>query len=158
MNETNDSDRAAATRLWNFVTAESPHLALLTTVRPDGAPHATWMGAARCDDPDTLLTITSPDSDKVVNIRANPKVEWLTGSPDRKELLYLMGEAEVVEDVAEIKRCWQAIPGKGKTFFIRYYNSGIGFAVVKTRVKQAVYVVPEENRKTHFEVAELHPS
>lgn len=151
-----DSDRAAAARLWKFSAEGLPQIALLSTVDPAGRPHATWMGISRCDEENTILTITSPDSDKVTNIRANPKVEWMLSTGDRKELLYLEGKAEVIEDVAEIKRAWQSIPGKGKAFFLRYYNSGIGFSVIKTRAKSAIYVIPEECRKTRFAIHDLN--
>ena len=155
MSSESDTERRAASQLWNLRTPENPRLALLTTVSPESAPHATWMGTTRTDDDDIILTITSPDSKKVKNIRANPKVEWLITSHDRKELLYLEGKAEVVDDVAEIKRCWQEIPGKGKAFFLQYYNSGIGFAIIKTTVESAIYAVPEDCRKTKFAISEL---
>ena len=155
MSSDHDSDRAAAARLWKFSTEGSPQIALLSTADPSGRPHATWMGISRSEEADTILTITSPDSDKVKNIRANPKVEWMLSTGDRKELLYLEGEAAIVEDIAEIKRQWQSIPGKGKAFFLRYYNSGIGFSVIKTRVDSAIYMIPEEYRKTRFAIHEL---
>ena len=150
MSSESDSDRLAAARLWNRQKAGTPRLALLTTVGPDGGPHATWMGMARTEEEDTVLTITSPDSDKVRNIRAQPRVEWLITSSDRKELLYLNGKAEVIDDVPEMKRCWKMMPGKEKAFFLRYYNSGIGFSVIRTKVESVVYVVPEECRKTRY--------
>ena len=117
------------------------------------------MGTARVEEePDTLLTITSPDSEKVANIRANPKIEWLIAPPDRSAILYLECEAVIVDDVAEIKRYWKTMPGKEKTFFIRYYNSGIGFSIIRSTVRSAVYVVPEEFRKSRFPIAELNES
>ncbi|MCB1232796.1 MAG: pyridoxamine 5'-phosphate oxidase family protein [Verrucomicrobiae bacterium] len=149
-----DSD--AAKRIFGQMRVGKPAVAMLSTVSPEGRPHATWMFASRSKDPGIeILTITSPDSDKVKNVRVNSKVEWLLTSQDRMENLYLEGEAEMVDDVAEIKRLWEMIEGKERAFFMRYYNSGMGFAIIRTRVNSAVYAVPEEYRKVRYAIEEL---
>ena len=130
--------------------------AILTTVSPEGRPHATWMATLGSSDVREIATITSPDSEKVKNIRANPRVEWLFTAPDRRSVVCVEGSAEIVEDVAEIKRCWAMIGNKEQAFFLRFFNSAMGFAVVKTTVETAVYGVPAENLKVRIPVDELN--
>lgn len=113
------------------------------------------MGAISAPEPGQILSLTSPDSRKVGNLRENPKVEWMFSEMNRKKLLYLGGRAELVEDVADLKECWKNIPGKGQAFFLRYFNSGPGFAVIRTRVESVVLVVPEEFRKVSIPLSEL---
>lgn len=128
---------------------------LMTTVSEGGRPHATWMGAFAVDSWREIVTITSPDSKKVENIYANPMVEWLLMTPNNQALVYLEGSAHIVEDPREIKRCWQKIPDKQQAFFLQYFNSGIGFAVIKTWVESICYCVPTENRKATISPADL---
>lgn len=149
-------DLDAAKRLFGQFRPGKPAVALFATISEEGRPHVTWMFASRSLDPGVeILTITSPDSDKVKNVHANSPVEWLLTSQDRMENLYLEGDAEVVEEVAEIKRLWDMVEGKESAFFMRYYNSGMGFTIIRTRVKTAVYAVPEEYRKVRYPIEDL---
>lgn len=126
--------------------------AVLSTVGPDGAPHASWMGTLSADRLRELVTITSPDSDKVANLSKNPKVEWMFTNAAKTNVVYLRGEAEVVEDVEEVKREWEGIKDKGRAYFLEHYNSGIGFSVIRTRVREIEFCVPEEFRKERIAV------
>lgn len=145
----NEEDLEVARRLMGQVQPGKASVILLSTISSRGRPHATWMFASRSTDPGIeILTITSPESQKVGYLAENPGVEWLLSSPDRMEQLYLEGEAEVVEDVGEIKRLWAMIGGKERAFFMKYYNSGIGFAILRTVVDRASLVYPEQYRRS----------
>ncbi len=149
-------DLESARQLMATMRPEKATVALLSTVSSEGRPHATWMFVSRSTDPGIeLLTITSPDSDKLGNIAANSAVEWLLTSSDRMKQLYLEGDAEIVEEVSEIKRLWNMIGGKDRAFFMKYYNSGMGFTIVRTRVRSACFAVPEEYRKTRIPIEDL---
>lgn len=114
------------------------------------------MFASRSTDTDSeILSITSPDSDKIQNLRANHQVEWLITSQDRLQQLYLEGEAEIVEKVSEIRKLWNMISDKQQLYFMKFYNSGLGFSIVRTRVTCVVYVAPEEKRKARFKIEQL---
>lgn len=149
-------DLEAARELLATLGADKATTALFSTVSESGRPHTAWMFASRSTDPGIeILTITSPDSDKVRNLHANAEAEWLVTSKDRMEQLYLEGKAVVVEDIPEIKRLWNMIGGKERVYFMKYYNSGLGFAIVRTRVSAVVYSRPEEYRKARFTVEEI---
>jgi len=152
------TDRKIAAELWQSLKPGHTLLAMLTTASSEGVPHATWMGTIGMPNSSRILTITSPDSLKVRNIRENPSVEWLISRMSRQELLYLRGTAQIVEDVAEQKRYWQEIPGKGQAFFLRYFNTGPGFAIIRTEIESAVLVVPEEFRSVPIGLEDLQPA
>ncbi len=149
------SDRKIAAKLWRSLHSERPFLAMLTTASAEGVPHATWMGTVLSPDPGEILTLTSPDSLKISNLRQNPAVEWLISEINRKELLYLRGKAHVVEEVADLKRCWQRVSGKGQAFFLNYFNTNPGFAIIRTLVESAELVVPEDFRKVTISPGDL---
>ena len=141
--------------LSEFVGGE--RVALLTTVSKDGCPHATWMGTLGLLAQNELLTITSPDSEKVRNLRANPNVEWLFTSDDQHDLIYLKGTAEVLAEPSAIKTAWTSVNNLQRAFFLKYFNSGIGIAVVKTTVESVTHCVPMENRKEDFDSKDVWP-
>jgi general stress protein 26 len=129
------------------LVTEGDSEAVLTTVRPDGAPHATWMGTLSAKGLRELTTITSPDSEKIVTIRENPGVEWMFTNEEKTVVVYFRGQAELVEETGQVKACWEAIHDKGRAYFLAHYNSGIGFAVIKTKVSAVDYCIPQEFRK-----------
>jgi len=128
---------------------------ILTSVSPEGRPHATWMATMTSLNFRNLLTLTSPDSHKVENVRANPEVEWLFNDDEKRRLVYLVGRARVVDDVHSIKHAWELIPDKQRAFFLDHYNSGPGYAVIETVVEKVLYAVPAENFFEQIDPLEL---
>ncbi len=129
--------------------------AVLTTVSPRGKPHATWMGTVSPHDSFEILTITSPDSEKMKNIEMNPNVEWMFTDAAQETVIYMSGIISVVRGVEEIKAMWDLIPDKKRAFFLPFYNTGIGFALLKTKVESVTYCRPQENLKVELPVEGL---
>jgi len=127
------------------------HHPIVTTSSAAGQPHATWMSAVYSDNLSEILTITSPDSLKVRNVKETGNAEWMFTSSSKQHIVYLSGETEVVDDVVRIKQYWDLIPEKQHAFFLGYYNSGIGFAIIRTEVKEIVLCEPREFRKIQIE-------
>ncbi|MFV1995269.1 MAG: pyridoxamine 5'-phosphate oxidase family protein [Verrucomicrobiales bacterium] len=128
--------------------------AVLTTVTPEGRPHAMWMGTMCSDDLSELLTVTSPDSRKVTNIRANASVEWMFSDKDFEAIVYLRGHAVVVDDVARVKDAWEQIGDMHRAFFLDYFNSGMGFVVIETEVDSIEVSFPRECRTEQVPLVE----
>ena len=126
-------------------------LGVLCTRMPSGEPHACWMGTIALPRLDRVLTISSPDSRKVTNIRKYPAVEWMFLDEARETVLYLRGQARVVEEVAAIKSAWQELPDKSQAYFLPYQH-GAGFVLIETRVETLEALVPKENAKRTFSV------
>jgi general stress protein 26 len=80
----------------------------LTTVRPDGRPHATPLIAVWLDD--ALWFCTGPEERKARNLAANTNVVVTTGTDalDRGMDLVVEGEAVVVRDDAVLARAAEA--------------------------------------------------
>lgn len=156
MTETLDS--AAAARLANeivFCQLNGVGIALLTSADEEGKPHATWMATVAPTGKRQFVTLTSPDSRKVANIRSNPKVEWLFSSPDRFTMVYTEGSAQIILSPEEIRFYWNLMKQKDQAFFLDSYNSGMGFAIVRTEVDAVSLVLPRDNRKFSIDLDEF---
>ncbi len=136
----------AAARL----VADTP-LAIMATADENGEPHAVWMNAVVTSDLEEVIAVTMPGTDKVANLRGNPKAEWSFGSPSRETFVFLSGPTEILSG-EEAARCWDAIPGKS----IAYFRNAAGgesedpadYAVIRTRVRKVVYSRTIGYRKT----------
>jgi len=130
--------------------------ALLSTASAKGEPHATWMATiALPGDQGEMVTLTSPSSRKVANIRENPEIEWLFTDDAKRCLVYLKGVAEVVEDPAAIKAGWAALPDKERAYFLNFINSGIGFSVISSRIRKATLTIPRAGKSHAFSWEEI---
>lgn len=124
---------------------------LLVSADGEGRPHATWMATVAATEERQFVTLTSPDSRKVANIRANDKVEWLFSTPDKMQMVYANGTARIILSPEEIRHYWNLMKQKERAFFLDSYNSGMGFAIIRTDVEQVSLVFPEQNRKVEIE-------
>ncbi len=139
--------------LWRVVArlvADTP-LAMMATADGDGMPHAVWMNAMVSPDLEEVIAITMPGTDKVANLRANPRAEWSFASPSRETIVYLSGPTEILSG-DEAVRCWNTIPGKAAA----YYRNAAGgnsdnpaeYAVIRTQVRKVVHSRAIGYRKT----------
>lgn len=120
--------------------------AIVVTVSSEGRPHASWMGTLSSPNIETLLTLTSPNSRKVVNLLENPEVEWMFVNHGRTEVAYLRGRARVVQEPEEVERAWKLLKNKTQAFFMQYMpKRGMGFLVIETKVSEIELVVPKDN-------------
>jgi general stress protein 26 len=152
---TTPSEAAAAIREMLSVALYNHREAVLTTVDGAGRPHATWLGTVTTPDFAHLITLTGSQTDKVANIRANPHVEWMFTSADRKTIIYFQGQAEVVVDEASKNRYFQMVPEESRGFFMKYYRSGGDWCVIKTRIDSAVYCMPAAYTKVRLGFDEI---
>ena len=129
--------------------------ALFMTASADGDPHGTWMATlAIPGSTGELLTVTSAKSRKVQNIEENPKVEWLFTDERKRCLVYLRGEAEILANENAIERGWSALSNKDRAYFLRY--SGTDYALVSTRIRSAVLVIPRAVKSYTFPWQEVY--
>jgi PPOX class probable F420-dependent enzyme len=97
-----DSRIASAQHVW------------FTTVREDGMPQPTPVWFVR--EGDTFLIYTTPDSQKVANIRANPHAALGWATDDTGYFVVAMGTAAIDE---------AAPPAKQNAAYIDKYTEGI---------------------------------
>lgn len=142
-----EEDLRSAANLWGLLEPWKPRLALLTTASANGTPHATWMGAVTGKEKGYILTIASPQSRKARNVRQNPSVEWLLSKLHREQLLYVNGQAQLIDDSDALRHYWDSIPGKGQAFFLRYFETPEGITVIRTKVDSVHLVTPKYGRR-----------
>lgn len=131
---------------------ENNDIALLSTADTEGRAHATWMATIAVTDERQIITLTSPDSRKAANIESNPNVEWQFFDEDKSNLVYLTGTAEIVFAPDEIRKYWNLMKHKEQAFFLDHFNSGMGFAIVRTEVVSVQYVQPRENESCEIDI------
>jgi PPOX class probable F420-dependent enzyme len=95
---------------WRAFLAEPVRPGVVSTVRPDGRPHAAPVWFA-LDDDGSLMFNTGVDTVKGRNIAANPDVA-LCVQDDQPPFSFCLveGRAEVSEDLSEVRR-WAGIIG-----------------------------------------------
>lgn len=127
--------------------ADAGAVAIFSTISAEGWPHAAWMGTACAPGRRNIYSLTSPESAKVRHIRQNPRTEWMLVDAERETLLYLRGESCLLEDVREVKRVWALFEDKSRAYFLSFFNSAPGYAVIKTTIIEAEWVLPREGKR-----------
>lgn len=114
---------------------------VLATVDRDGAPHMRWMtpavlqGRAGC-----LYAITSPAFAKIIQLNANPAVEWLIQVPSLKEIISIKGSANVIVSPALNNEIVSAI---GKHLFVFWnVNPKTDVVALETVMHSATFFAP----------------
>jgi general stress protein 26 len=120
---------------------------ILATVGQEQLPHATVMATMASPSLERLITITSPDSQKVINILENPKVEWMFADTDGRRVLYLRGVVRVIQEMDEVEEAWGQLFDKSRAFFLCSKSSpGMRFLILETQVQSIEYRLPRKNR------------
>jgi PPOX class probable F420-dependent enzyme len=76
------------------------HLCTVTTLRADGSPHSVPMGIVVDPDAGVAWGITSRHSQKVANLRRDPRMA--VNQVDGRRWSTLEGDAEVLEDAESV--------------------------------------------------------
>jgi general stress protein 26 len=127
--------------------ADGEAVAVFSTLSTEGWPHAAWMGTACAPDRRHMYSLTSPDSAKVRHIHQNPRTEWMLVDAAREIVLYLRGESRVLDDVKKMKRVWALFEDKSRAYFLSFFNSAPGYAVIETTIVEAEWVLPREGKR-----------
>ena len=143
------TDTELARMAWRLV--EDCKIGLLTTADRDGWPHATWVNFQTKGYLDEIFTITAPTSQKVANLRENPRTEWMFSHPGfaAESTVYVTGETRIIEG-DPVEPWWDAIPGKPRAFVRQYDASGDfhKFVALVTKVTGVVCCCPLAYRKS----------
>ena len=99
----NLTDREATAKIREIAGGQ---VAMLCTFTADGTMTTRPMATAAVDDDGTLWFLSRRNSDKNVQIAANPTVRLLYTVHDRAEYLALDGDAYVVRDQRTIDDVW----------------------------------------------------
>ena len=86
------------------------HLCTVTTLRADGRPHVVPLGVALDPVARVAWAITSPTSQKVANLRRDPRIAAC--QVDRARWATLEGHAEVRTDAASVAEAVERYAGR----------------------------------------------
>ncbi|GAA1925551.1 pyridoxamine 5'-phosphate oxidase family protein [Nocardioides marmoribigeumensis] len=86
------------------------HLCTVTTLRADGRPHVVPLGVALDPVAHVAWAITSPSSQKVANLRRDPRIAAC--QVDRARWATLEGRAEVRTDAASVAEAVERYAGR----------------------------------------------
>jgi len=119
---------------------------VLATVGKDNQPHMRWMTPALLPGrPGCVYAVTSPAFAKLLDVRGNPKVQWLIQTPSLREVCALDGLLTVIDNPALKNEIIEAI---GRILFVFWkVNPQSEFVVLETRITQATYFCPMKNIK-----------
>lgn len=131
---------------WQIV--EDCRIAVLTTADKEGWPHTTWMNFQVKGYLDEIFSITAPTTQKVANLRENPRAEWMLSNPSLESVVSLSGETRVIEG-EEVRPFWDAIPGKARAYYRQYNDTDDfrKFVVISTKVGRVTLSHPAAYRK-----------
>lgn len=83
--------------------------AMLCTTHKNGYVHSRPMGTQGMDKDGDIWFLTAKDSEKIHDIKANPKVCICYAEPSDNTYVCVMGEAEEVDDQRKIDELWTPI-------------------------------------------------
>ena len=132
--------------VWHLI--EDCRTGLLTTADKSGWPHATWMNFQIKGYLDEIFTVTAPTTQKVANLRENPRAEWMFSNPPLESIATVSGETRIIEGDA-VQSYWDAIPGKSRAYYQRYNDTDDfrKFVVLSTTVAKVFFCRPMAYRK-----------
>jgi general stress protein 26 len=108
---------------------------MLTTEGPNGSLRSRPMGTVLDSDTASVWLFVSADSETAKEIRRHPQVGLSFSDPERDRYISLSGQAEFVDEAAEIRRLW-------REEFARWFPGGPDdpeLALVHVQIVQAEY-------------------
>ena len=121
-------------------------VALLATTDGDGRPHARWLSPAVLGDrPGALYAVTLPSYSKVIQVRAQPCVEWLVQKPDLSEVITLRGRVNVIDNPMLRTEVLEAI-GPRLWSLWKLADGERELVVLETVITEAVHYLPLQGR------------
>ncbi len=119
---------------------------VLATAGKDRQPHMRWMTPALLRGrPGCLYAVTSPAFAKLLDLRDNPKAQWMIQSPSLRDIIALDGTLEAIDNPALKNEIIESI---GRILFVFWkVNPQSEFVVLETRITKAVYFCPMKGIK-----------
>ncbi|MBN2441098.1 MAG: pyridoxamine 5'-phosphate oxidase family protein [Spirochaetales bacterium] len=122
--------------------------AVLATSDKDGNPHVRWMCPCIFSNREnTLYALSSPHFAKIMQLKENPRVEWMIQSKSLDEIVTLRGKVNIIENPS-LKGEVMALVGKTLHVFWTLTGKATDYLVLETIITDAVYFRPMTGQKT----------
>lgn len=121
--------------------------AVLATTDKDGCPHMRWMTPTFLRGHDgVLFAVTSPHFRKVIELQAEPKVEWMVQTASLDKIINLKGYVNILDNPAIKNEVMETVGRKLRTFW-KYNADTTDFVVLETMLEQATVMFPTKGIK-----------
>ncbi len=137
-------------QLLNKVDAiiDNSKTAILVTSDQAGGAHARWMTPALLKHrPAAIYCFSAPHAEKVEQIEAAGKVEWLFQTKDLREIVSVRGTARVLDNPA-LKNELMEILGPRLMVFWNANIDAEELVVIETAIEEAAYTEPMKGQRT----------
>ena len=92
-----------------YAMIEKVHIAMMTTVEPDGSLHTRPMGSQKADEEGNLWFFTEKNGGVAKNVAANPQIALGYSDPHGSDYVAVTGTATLTDDQATIDAKWSEI-------------------------------------------------
>jgi general stress protein 26 len=131
------------------------HPGILATVDATGRPQQRWMSTLSFGEFPVFHTLTAANARKVMQIKAQPQVNWMFFNKDLSLVLNLSGRATIVNDLVTLKRIWRSVEDKTHTYFLNEYSHRPGFVAIETVVDSVECISPANGLRVAIAPADL---
>jgi len=109
---------------------------LFITIDSEGYPQARWMVAASLNEkPDYIYSLSFDSSNKIRDLEKNRKVAWSFQLPSLNEIVYIQGEASVLDNPQLKAEVIEAL-GPNLTHFWRVRPEHGYLVVIETAIEK----------------------
>jgi pyridoxamine 5'-phosphate oxidase len=121
--------------------------AVLATTGEDGMPDMRWVTPAILKGrPDAILMITSPNSNKVKQIKSNPCVQWMFQTRPLDQIIMVEGKVNIIDNPSIRSEVLEVV-GPRLTAFWKINVDETDLLVLETVIEKATYYLSMKGKK-----------
>jgi general stress protein 26 len=119
---------------------------VLATADKAGHPHVRWMTPVTLKGrPGTLFAVTSPQFAKVLEIKAQPRVQWMIQHPSLAQVVTISGRVNVIDNPALKTEVMDALGSRLIVFW--KLNRKAQWVVLETVIEEATLFMAMKGEK-----------
>ena len=113
--------------------------AVLATTGVDGTPDMRWVTPAILRGrPDSIFTITSPNSNKVKQIKSSPRAQWMFQTRPLDQIIVVEGKVNIIDNPSIRSEVLEVV-GPRLTAFWKINVDETDLLVLETVIETATY-------------------
>lgn len=116
---------------------------LFCTIGTDGNPRTRFMAGYRISDERAIFLITFANSNKIAEIRKNPRVQFILIAKDYKRILTLNSTATIVQDLELRRKIYEE--GKSSAGMFPVFDDSFGVIHIEPHVAEFLDVSVSSN-------------
>ncbi len=121
--------------------------AVLATTGDSGVPDMRWVTPAILKGrPDAIFTITSPHSNKVKQIKTNPRVQWMFQTRPLDQIIVVEGKVNIIDNPSIRSEVLEVV-GPKLTALWKINVDETDLLVLETVIEKATYYLSMKGKK-----------